>query len=289
RTFTSANLKSVDFKKGAAVLEFEGNEIPVDIEKTIHKNAQVFYERVKKAKRKLESIRLAMKKSKKDLASASKRAERIRKEKAQPERRKKRFWFERFKWFFSSEGFLVVGGRDAKSNERLFRKHLEPGDRFVHADITGAPSVVVKEGSNAPEETLKEACRFALAHSKAWNAKLASGSAYWVKPEQVSKTPETGEYLPRGSFVIRGKRNSFHHLEMSLGIGEVEHEGQRLLMCAPPSSLEKKAKRFVVFTPGDSKRNTFVKELAAEFRVSVDDVSQLLPPGDVEVVGRHGL
>lgn len=31
--------------------------------------------------------------------------------------------------------------------------------------------------------------------------------AWWVHPSQVSKTPQAGEYLTTGSFVIRGKKN----------------------------------------------------------------------------------
>src|SRR5205807_1034391 len=82
----------------------------------------------------------------------------------------------------------------------------------AQADIHGAPSTVIKDGARAPETTLREACEFALAYSKAWSAGLASGSAYWVLPEQVSKQAESGEFLPRGAFVIRGKRNYLHNL-----------------------------------------------------------------------------
>ena len=32
-------------------------------------------------------------------------------------------------------------------------------------------------------------------------------TAWWVDREQVSKTAPTGEYLPAGSFVVRGKKN----------------------------------------------------------------------------------
>jgi predicted ribosome quality control (RQC) complex YloA/Tae2 family protein len=289
RTYSSPNLKDFDPKDNVAILDFEGEEIRLDIYKSIHENAQVYYEKIKKAKAKLKSIETALKKSEKQLASASKRSEHAKAKGRLPKPRKKKLWFERFKWFISSEGFVVIGGRDSKSNEHVFRKHLKDGDRYVHADIQGAPSVVVKEGAKASEVTLKEACQFSLAHSKAWNAKLTSGSAYWVNPEQVSKTPEAGEYLAKGSFMVRGKRNHFRNLELVLAIGEVEHSGEVLLMCGPRSAVEKSAKRYIVFRQGETRKNDFAKQLARDFGVSVDDVAPILPPGDVEVLERKGM
>src|SRR5205807_2176696 len=104
----------------------------------------------------------------------------------------KAMWFEAYRWTLSSDGNLILGGRDARTNDQLVKKHLKEGDRYAHADIHGAPSTVIKDGARAPETTLREACEFALAYSKAWSAGLASGSAYWVLPEQVSKQSESG-------------------------------------------------------------------------------------------------
>src|SRR5206468_3466056 len=102
---------------------------------------------------------------------------------------------------------------DAKTNDSLVRKHLKEGDRYAHADVHGAPSVVVKEGSKAGEATLREACELALVYSKAWPAGLSSGSAFWVLPEQVSKQAESGEFLPRGGSVVRA-----HGIELGLDV-----------------------------------------------------------------------
>src|SRR5207247_1754042 len=124
------------------------------------------------------------------------------------------------------------------------KEHLKEGDRYAHADIHGAPSTVIKDGARSPETTLREACEFALAYSKAWSAGLASGSAYWVLPEQVSKQAESGEFLPRGAFVVRGKRNYLHDLPVQLAIGEVEIEGHRKIMGGPVAAVAARSKRY---------------------------------------------
>ena len=72
---------------------------------------------------------------------------------------------------------------------------------------------------------MKEASSFSLAYSKAWGARVASGHSFWVEKESVSKTPNTGEFLAKGAFVIRGKRNWHKNLEIMLAIGFIEYEG----------------------------------------------------------------
>ena len=134
--------------------------------------------------------------------------------KVQYQRPKKR-WFDRFRWFYTSDQVLVIGGRDAGQNEELIRKYLEGGDTFVHADVHGASVVVVK----GKTKDMDEVARFAAAYSGAWRAGFASADVYAARPDQVSKTAESGEYLSRGSFVVRGERQWFHDVPLEVVIG----------------------------------------------------------------------
>jgi predicted ribosome quality control (RQC) complex YloA/Tae2 family protein len=52
--------------------------------------------------------------------------------------------FEKFNWFVSSENYLVLAGRDAQQNELLVKRYLRKGDAYVHADIHGASTCIVK-------------------------------------------------------------------------------------------------------------------------------------------------
>ena len=60
---------------------------------------------------------------------------------------RKAFWFEKFFWFITSENYLVLGGRDAQQNELLVKRYLRKGDAYVHADIHGASTCVVRNPS----------------------------------------------------------------------------------------------------------------------------------------------
>jgi hypothetical protein len=171
----------------------------------------------------------------------------------------------------------------------LVKKHLDAGDRYAHADMHGAPSIVVKMREGVGEASLREACEFAVATSKAWNAKIGSAAGYWVLPEQVSKTPQSGEYLAKGAFVIRGKRNYSDKIEIKLGIGEVEHDGERKVMGGPESAIKSLSKRYAILRPGEIDKDRLAKMLSDEFEVPIEEVQAVMPPGDVEIIELVGL
>ncbi|KAL8832386.1 MAG: hypothetical protein Q9191_000305 [Dirinaria sp. TL-2023a] len=134
-------------------------------------------------------------------------------------------WFEKFLYFISSEGYLVLGGRDVQQNETLYRRYLSRGDAYVHADLQGAASIIVKNkpsmlDSPIPPYTLSQAGSLAVATSNAWESKAVM-SAWWVHPNQVSKTAPTGEYLPTGSFAIRGQKEYLPPAQPLLGFGVI--------------------------------------------------------------------
>ena len=134
---------------------------------------------------------------------------------------RKVYWFEKYLWFITSENYLCIAGRDAIQNEQIVKRYLKPGDAYIHADIHGAASVVLKNHSKTkklPPKSLEEAGNFALINSSAWDAKIVSG-IYWVESHQVSKTAQSGEYLSTGSFMIRGKKNFLPGSAQNLTIG----------------------------------------------------------------------
>ena len=260
-------------------------EIDLDWTRDVQGNAQLLYERKKGARAKAEKVVAALEASKAELARAAKKAAKVA---AKPRvKATKQFWFEAYRWFLSSEGFLVIGGRDAKTNDAVVKKHLKDGDRYVHADLHGAPSCVVKEGSKAGTATLEEACAFALAWSKAWSAGLASGSAFWVRPEQVSKQAESGEYVSRGAWVIRGKRNYVHDIPVRAAVGEIEHEGHRKVMAGPVAAVAKRSSRYLIVEPGPDSKDSVARAAAVAFSVPVEEVARVLTPGGTRVVDRR--
>ena len=280
---------SVDPEEHALKASISGREVELDYTLGVEGNADQLYRTSKEFRDKMEGAKNALKDTEVRLAKRVKEGEKQRAAEKHVARKTKEFWFERYKWFVTSGGKLVLSGRDARSNDQLVKKHLKPTDRYAHADMHGAPSVVVTDGENASEEEMEEVCAFALAHSKAWTAGASEGTAYWALPDQVSKMAQAGEFVPRGAFIIRGKRNYIHHLKLELAIAEVEYEGARKIMCAPPSAIHERSSRYVIIRPGKSDRSKASAQLSREFEVPEEEISRILPPGDVEIVERVGM
>ncbi|RYP37563.1 hypothetical protein DL767_002871 [Monosporascus sp. MG133] len=186
-------------------------------------NAREYYEEKKVAAVKQEKTvmqsEIALKSAEQKIAAELKKGLKLEKPTLQPIRRQ--MWFEKFTWFISSDGYVVLGGKDASQNEMLYRRYLRKGDIYVHADLHGAASVIIKNNPKTPDapippSTLSQAGSLAVCSSSAWDSKAVM-SAWWVNADQVSKSAPTGEYLPTGSFMVRGKKNFLPPAQLLLG------------------------------------------------------------------------
>ncbi|XP_048394018.1 ribosome quality control complex subunit NEMF-like isoform X2 [Stegostoma tigrinum] len=194
--------------------------VDVDLNLSAYANAKKYYDHkrhaAKKEKKTVEAAEKALK-------SAEKKTKRTLKEVQTVitiQKARKVYWFEKFLWFISSENYLVIAGRDQQQNELIVKRYLKSGDIYVHADLHGATSCVIKnpKGEPIPPRTLTEAGTMAVCYSAAWEARVIT-SAWWVYHNQVSKTAPTGEYLTTGSFMIRGKKNYLPPSYLMMGFG----------------------------------------------------------------------
>jgi len=224
-----------------------------------------------------------------------KQQEEVEKQKEEDKKKEvkgKRFWFESYRWFIARNGNIVVAGRDAKTNDLVVKKYLKSGDRYAHADVHGAPSVIIKSKdasgveTTINDETLEEACIFGACYSKAWK-QFAEAQAYWVLPEQVSKSAQSGEFVPRGAFIIRGKRN-YVKCKLELAVGIIQIENTKKIMGGPVESVKKISDRYIILQPGEIKKNDISRKLAKIFNVSSEEASRALPPGGVTIIETIG-
>jgi len=165
-------------------------------------------------------------------------------------------WYERYRWFTTSEGFLAVAGKDASSNISLLKKHLEPNDLVFHAEVRGAAAVILKDGLEAGEKSKVEAAQFAATYSRAWREKMSQITVYYVTADQISFKPPPGHYLPKGGFIVKGERNYITvKLELAIGLTrDLE------LIYGPSQALAGRAMRMVKIVPGKRKSTELAEE-----------------------------
>ncbi len=287
-------IKSVNAGKGTLTITLDNVEIELDTRLTVTQNSQVYYDRSKKLSSKIKGALDAIEETKK--LTGKEEAPKKTRQKLPVHKQK---WYEQFRWFISSDGFLVIGGRDAQSNEDIVKKYLEKRDVFFHAHVSGSPAVVIKtEGKEVPETTLAEAAQFTVSYSGIWKSGQAGGDAYWVLPGQVSKTPESGEYVAKGAFVIRGQRNYFKDVMLGAALGIVMDE-EKLLIGGPAGAVRKRAQFVMEVEPGEFEQNDLSKKiyrmLIDKFEdkrlikeiASPDKIAMFLPPGGSRVKDRY--
>jgi len=255
--------------------------IEVDYRESVQENAARYYEKSKKQREKAKGAARAAEDTKKKLKRLDKEIEK-EEEKAEKEKpgvrvKREKKWFERFRWFKTSGGLLVLAGRDAKQNELLVSRHLEPGDLFFHAEVHGAPATVLKEGQSAGDADKREAAQFAGSYSSAWKLGSATVDVYAVLPEQVSKRAESGEHVGKGGFIIRGEREWFKSTSLGLLVGV----RNGVVRAAPLLRGPKGFSSFAEVLPGNVSKGDAAKMVLKRIGKSarVDEVLQLLPNG----------
>jgi predicted ribosome quality control (RQC) complex YloA/Tae2 family protein len=256
----------------------------LNVKKSLEQNAETCFEKAKKAKKKIEGLKTALKRfelqKEKLLKEQAAVVERLEKTK-QPKPERAKEWYEKFRWFFSSDGFLCIGGRDATTNEIVIKKHTQPGDLVFHTEAPGSPFFVVKaEGKLIGTATKEEAAQATASFSRGWKLGVSSMEAYQVTPEQVTKEAKAGEYLAKGAFMIYGKRTSYHPtLEVAVGVLE---DGR--IMAGPLPAVRKHCKKHALIRQGDEKPSDVAKKLIRQLGAgTADEFIAALPSGGMRV------
>jgi predicted ribosome quality control (RQC) complex YloA/Tae2 family protein len=257
-------------------------QISLNFTKTVQENAAIYFEKAKKAKKKKEGAEKALLISKKNLDDARYKQEQVEvslEKRARKVQRKKE-WYEKFRWFYSSEGFLVIGGRDVVTNEIIVKKHMDKDDMVMHTDMQGSPFFIVKaEGKKVGDRTLQEAAAATAMYSRAWKLGFLNVTVRAYKPEQISKTAKHGEYLTRGAFILSGKGLVVEH-DMCFAIGFKEDK----IIAGPLEAVKEHASKFVEIVQGDEKPSALAKKLKKLFGVGdSDEIIRMLPAGNAKI------
>ncbi|RZN36973.1 MAG: DUF814 domain-containing protein [Methanophagales archaeon ANME-1-THS] len=306
-TELEAMLRDVDKRRKKVMLNLPDTELSLEIDTSIslYQNASGYYERAKIFRKKREGVERAIQETREKI-KAEQEKEWKREKELVPEKKEvkheKEAWYEKFRWFETSDGVLVIGGKDATTNELLVKRYMASNDLFCHTQAEGAPVAIAKTGGkDLSEESLKELVQFAASYSNLWKFGFYEGECYCVAGEQVSKTPPSGEYLRKGSFMVRGKRQYFKTaLGVCIGIKK------KMLVACPSTAAQKELLDiYVELEPGgDLEKNELAKEIVKIFGdhakaekneeieriVTYEKVLKYLPPGKsrIKAVYPHG-
>ncbi len=316
-------VQAIDGTEGTVTVEIDSEAVELVVHDGVEQNADRLYTEAKSVEEKKEGALAAIEDTRDDLAAVKRRrdewdkadaVESTTEVEAPGERdwlamesipiRENEPWFDRFRWFHTSDGYLVIGGRNADQNEELVKKYLEPGDVVFHTQAHGGPVTVLKatdpsEASSAdielPETSLEEAAQFAVTYASVWKDGRYAGDVYAVDADQVTKTPESGEYLEKGGFAIRGDRTYYDDTPVGCAVG-IQCEPYTRVIGGPPGAIETQAATTVDLEPGRYAQADTAKRVYRRFReqftderfvrkiASPDRIQHFMPPGGSRIV-----
>ncbi len=248
----AANSASIAAEKGIKYVQVAGEN--VEVQQNLAKLSSMLFARAKEMERGNASIEEARTKLLAQIEKLRGQTAAIHK-KMVVQKQAAKEWYERYRWFVTGDGLLAIGGRDASSNSALVRKHLTEDDIVFHAEVHGSPFFIVKNAA-APareekiEQSLVQVAQATVSFSRAWKDGLSSADAYWVFPEQIKKGAPTGQFLPKGSFVIEGKRSYVKGVQVRLAIGIELMSGRLALVCGPEDAVKKRSLVYAVLLQG---------------------------------------
>ena len=279
-------------EKGVPYMKINESKIQIDPDSSLPTIASKLFDESKKQKGAVKSIEKLMKKTESKLEKTIEKGE-IAKGAVGFKEVRKKSWFERYRWFYTSDEVLAVGGRDSSSNSAIIRKYLEKNDKVFHAEVHGSPFFLLKgEDEELLPLSLEEVAHATVCFSRAWQISAYGMSSFWVNPDQVKKGAPTGQSMAKGAFMINGTRNFIKDSSLKLAVGIFKQDEDYLLVCGPPEPIKKKCLCYAVIEPGGSTMSDVAKKIRAEFdKVNdnfkkiflIDDYVRALPTGSSKV------
>ncbi|MFC6952800.1 ribosome rescue protein RqcH [Halorubellus litoreus] len=314
----------LDGSEGTVTLSLDGRDVTVEVREGVEHNADRLYQEAKRVEGKKEGALAAIEDTREDLEDVKERKREYERRQAEggddddadgddeddggvdrdwladpsiPVRQQEQ-WYERFRWFHTTDGYLVIGGRSADQNEELVKKYVERGDKVFHSQAHGGPVTVLKatdpsesaKDVDFSDETLEQAAQFAVTYSSVWKDGVYAGDVYMVDSDQVSKTPESGEYLEKGGFAVRGDRTYFRDTPVGCAVG-IQCEPSTRVVGGPPAATAERTETMMEVEPGKFAQGDVAKRIYREFRerfadtsfvrkvASPDRIQHFLPPG----------
>ena len=313
-------VRSVDGSEGTVTITIDNEDVTLRVSDGVEKNADRLYTEAKRIEGKKEGAQQAIENTCEELEAVKERRDQWEAEdqgeaddgeeddededidwlsRSSVPVRKSENWYEDFRWFHTSDDFLVIGGRNADENEEIVKKYLSRGDLFFHTQAHGGPATVLKatgpseaydDSIEIPDRSKEQAAQFAVSYSSIWKEGRFAADAYMVDHDQVSKTPESGEFLEKGGFAIRGDRTYFEDTPVGVAVG-ITCEPETRVIGGPPEPIRERAETVIEVEPGKYAQNDIAKRLYREFRerfaddsfvrkvASPDLIQEFLPPG----------
>jgi len=175
--------------------------------------------------------------------------------------------YQKYRWFFTSSGLLVIGGKSAEQNEEIVRL-ARPRDVMLHTSAPGSPFCIIFDEIEENEKDIKEAAIFCAALSKDWKLKKKQIPVDVFAKNQVYKT----KGMARGTFGVKGKTEKIK-VEPKLHL--TFQEGK---LRAVPFECD-----IAIITPGTLSKEQAAEIISKKLAIKKDEVLSALPSEGISI------
>ncbi|MEM3113298.1 MAG: NFACT RNA binding domain-containing protein [Candidatus Pacearchaeota archaeon] len=183
-------------------------------------------------------------------------------------------WYHKYRWFFTSNNNLVVGGKNAEQNEELVKKFMS-NEKYVvmHTKSQGSPfSIIISEKYN--EKDLEECAIFTGCFSRAWREGKKSVDIDTFLMEQVIKNKN----MKTGTFGVVGE---IDRKKVELKFYITNQEGK--IRAVP---FKKNKERSICIIPGKINKEKFAEQISIKLEIPLDEILNALPTGGFKILNQ---
>ncbi|OIO42040.1 hypothetical protein COU56_03460 [Candidatus Pacearchaeota archaeon CG10_big_fil_rev_8_21_14_0_10_31_9] len=179
---------------------------------------------------------------------------------------------EKYRWFFTSSGKLVMGGKSAEQNEELVNRHINDKkfSKYVvmHTKTPGSPfSIIVSDKYD--KKDLEETAIFTGCFSRAWRERKKSAIVDVFLVEQIIKNKN----MKTGTFGV---------------VGRIDHKPVKLKLYLTKQNEKLRAVPFpgkssICISPGKLTKEKFAEQISAKLDIHIEEVLNALPTGGFQL------
>lgn len=257
-------LEEIYPERGTISLNLNSEIVEVNLRKSATEIANEYYQRAKKAARKITPANKAILETKRKIDLLSKNLSEEKKIESITLKRRKRKWYEKYHWTYTQNGFLIIGGKDISSNEEIVKRHMKENDIFFHVELRGAPyTILICDSSekNIKEQDFADAALLAAAFSSGWKAGYGAVDVYYVPANSASFSAPSGEYIPKGGIIIRGTRKYIRGVIMALAIGIQVDEFNAKVIYGSEKNIRSQSPITIIIKPGSKSKGKIAKQI----------------------------
>ncbi len=188
--------------------------------------------------------------------------------------------YKRYKWFYTSSGKLVVGGKNAEQNDFLLGKIIRENRAFIimHTNAPGSPFCAILERVNKVDKNdIAECATFTACFSRAWKENKKRAEVDIFDSEQISK--------PAGAKVgTWGVKGRIRKISPELKLVLTKQKGT--WKAVPEESARKDNKILAYVYPGKIDKRDLAVKLHFELgeKIDIEEIISALPSGGIRIV-----